>query len=255
MGKIKIDDYIHAPAIIAGLPESYPSAMVSGRVVDISGKKLIITLPDGGLSQPIYKNLIRKKLGLFIVQIGDYHTEDTLLVPLRKSILHYSRLILTDDYIKCVSIRNTNELRYFWEQNHALMSHLILIAHGKSDSILFGKNNWVNAKELLSVLKVEDEIGEAKQIISLCCKTGGVKFGKVISGSQLCELFIGPSGLIHGANASQFYQTYLSYHFIHGYSPDRAYDYARVAMPGLTEFNLWRKTRMAIKMSKKEIFS
>lgn len=251
---MKVGDSIHAPAVKAGMSESYSSAMVSGKICEIDGKKLKMSLPNGEISKPIYINLVRRKLSLFIVQIGDYQTEETLLVPLKKSIFNYSRLILPDDYIRCISVRTTKEFQYFWKKNNALISHLILIAHGKNDSILFGENNWVNPKEFLSLFEIAGKMGEAKQIISLCCKTGGAKFGKIVSESELCEIFIGPSGTVHGASASQFYQTYLAYQFIHGYTSKRAYDYARVSTPGLTEFNLWDQAILTKKKSKREIF-
>lgn len=147
--------------------------------------------------------MARKNLFLFIVQIGDYQTEDTLLIPLRKSIYNYSRLILPDDYICSISVRTTDEFKYFWTKNNMLISHLVLIAHGKNNSILFGDNNWIEPMDFISLLETPEVFGEAKQIVSLCCKTGGAKFGKIVSKSKLCELFIGPSGSVHGASASQ----------------------------------------------------
>ena len=229
--------------------------MVSGDVQQINNGKVVITLPNGEQSPPIYINLARKKLGFLIVQIGDFQTEETLLVPLRKSILQFTRLLLTDDYIKCVSIRSIEEFTFYWAQEHALTSHLILIGHGRADAILFGNNCWVSAVDFRSSLNVDGAIGEAKQVVSLCCKTGGGNFGKIISSSQICEIFLGPSGSIHASSASLFYQSYLAYHLLSGYSTSRAYDYARIATPGVAEFNLWRKTKLHSKKSKKDVLA
>jgi len=249
----KIGDTVHVPSSKAGIGVNYPSAMVSGEIQAIQNAKIIITLPNGNLSHPIYIKLARRKLCFLIVQIGDFQTEQTLLVPLRKSILQYTRLILTDDYIKCVSIRSIDEFIYYWHKNHALISHLVLIGHGRPDAILFGENNWIPALDFRSKLSVDGPIGEAKQIISLCCKTGGGNFGKPVSAAQICEIFLGPSGNIHASSASLFYQSYLAYHLVNGYTSDRAYDYARIANPGAVEFNLWKERKLRDKKRKKEL--
>lgn len=252
---LSIGEIVHVPSAKAGLDASYPFAMVSGRIVELNGTKIKISLPRGEVSIPIAIGLARKKLGILIVQIGDMATEETLLIPLRKSILQYTRLLLSDDFIKCITVRSTDELGYFWKKEHALISHVVLIGHGSADSIQFGENKKVLATELGDLLKVDEQVVEAKQFISLCCKTGGASFGKIISTGRMCEVFIGPSGVVHAANASQFYQSYLAYHLLSGYKTETAYDYARVANPGLSEFNLWRKKQIHQKRSKKEVFA
>lgn len=252
---LNVGESVHVPSIKAGLDSSYPWAMTCGTIQSIRKGKITINLPNGDISLPIYEGLARKKLGIFIVQIGDHVTEETLLVPLKKSILQYTRLLLRDDYIRSVSVRSLAEFKYYWQREHALMSHIILIGHGSANSILFGENTWVSASEFKEALRIDGTIGEAKQVISLCCKTGGGNFGKPVSAGRMCEIFIGPSGTVHASSASQFYQSFMAYNFLHGFSSSRAYDYARVATPGVTEFNLWRKTQIHKKKSKMQVFS
>ncbi|KIE86988.1 hypothetical protein SD67_00025 [Acinetobacter pittii] len=250
---ININDTVHIPAISVGLDSQYPFAMVSGKVLSKTNSKVNVQIDlNGGFCKDISLSLARKKLGILIIQIGDMETEETLLNPLRKSILQFTRLLLSDDYIRCISIRTLEEFKFFWEKEQALMSHIVLIGHGSANSIRFGGND-IKVKEIKKIMS-GTTVGEAKQIISLCCKTGGAWFGKVISGQVFSEIFIGPSGSVHAANASQFYQSYMTYNLLSGYNTEVAYDYARVSNPGVSEFNLWRKTKLHKKRSKQKIF-
>jgi len=252
---ININDTVHVPAIKAGLDSQYPFAMVSGKVISKTSSTVKIDIPqNGGICKNISIALVRKKLGIFIIQIGDMETEESLLDPLRKSILQFTRLLLSDDYIRCISIRSIEEFKFFWEKEQALMSHIVFIGHGSANSIFFGRNE-INVKDIKKIISSNGRVEEAKQIISLCCKTGGAWFGKVLSGERVSEVFIGPSGSVHAANASQFYQSYMTYNLLSGYSTEVAYDYARVSNPGLSEFNLWRKTKPHKKRSKKDVFN
>lgn len=45
--KIKVNDIVHVPSLKAGMPESYPSEMVNGKIVDIEGKNLKYPCPMG----------------------------------------------------------------------------------------------------------------------------------------------------------------------------------------------------------------
>lgn len=252
---LAVGDSVHVPTAKTGFDGDFPWAMICGTIQSIRDGKICIGLPRGQVSRPIYASLARKKMCVFIVQIGDHVTEETLLVPLSTSISQYTRLLLGDDYIRRIAVRSIAEFKYYWQREHALMSHIVLIGHGSANSMLFGEDTWVTASEFKEAIKVDGDIGEAKQIISLCCKTGGGNFGRPVSAGRMCEVFIGPSGTIHAASASQFYQSFMAYHLLHGYSTNRAYDYARVATPGVTEFNLWRKTKLHPKRSKIEVFS
>ena len=238
-----LNEKIHVPSLKAGLTFDYPYSMTSGEICDLTDKYIKINLPNGEISEEIPISLARKKLGILIIQIGDFESELTLLEPLKKTIIQFTRLLLNDEYIHSYSVRSPDELRYIWEKEHLITSHIILIGHGDALSIKFGSKHKVNASDFIKLLSTDGGVGEAKQVISLCCKTGSKSFGGTVSGTPNIEAFIGPSSVLHGANASQFLQSYLTYHFLYGYKSSTAYEYARATSPGASDFVFWRKTK------------
>lgn len=239
-----IGESVHVPASKLGTGDGYPFSMASTKVREITDQSVKVDLRDGNLSDDIPLSVVRKKLGILIIEIGDYKTEETLLTPLKKSILQFTRLLLSDDYIKNYTIRTPEEFKHIWTAQHAVTSHLILVGHGDAQSLLFGENTTVKADELIQLLSTEQHVGEAKQIISLCCRTGSKTFGGTVSGNPNIEAFIGPVGSVHGATASQFCQSYLTYLFLQGYRSSTAYEYAKAANPGTSDFVFWRKTQL-----------
>lgn len=238
-----VGESVHVPASKLGLAGDYSFSMVSTTVREVSDKSVKVDLRGGELSKDIPFSLVRKKLGILLIEIGDYKTEDTLLSPLKKSLLQFARLLLSDDFIKSYTIRTTEEFRHIWSAVHVVTSHVILVGHGSADAILFGLGTQVSASEFVGLLRTEQNVGEAKQVISLCCKTGSKTFGGAVSGDPNVESFIGPTGSVHGANASQFCQSFLAYLFLQGYKSSTAYEYAKVSNPGTSEFTLWQKTK------------
>jgi hypothetical protein len=117
------------------------------------------------------------------------------------------------------------------------------VGHGDATSIKFGPTTQVDATSFIDLLSTDGGVVEAKQFISLCCKTGSKSFGGNVSGTPNVEAFIGPATALHGANASQFCQSYLTYLFLHGYKSSTAYEYARATNPGASDFTFWRKTK------------
>lgn len=241
--RFAINDRVHVPSLKAGLTADYPYSMASVTVCEVTDRHVRVKLPNGNISEAISQSLLRKRLGLLIIQIGDFESEATLLAPLRKSILQFARLLLNDDYIRTYSVRSAQEFRYVWEKEHPVTSHIILVGHGDATSIKFGPTAQVNAADFIGLLSTDGGVVEAKQIISLCCKTGSKSFGGNVSGTPNIEAFIGPSSALHGANASQFCQSYLTYLFLHGYKSSTAYEYARATNPGASDFTFWRKTK------------
>ena len=238
-----IGERVHVPSLKAGLTVDYPFSMASVTVCEVADRHVKVNLPNGNISEEIPLSLVRKKLGLLIVQIGDFDSEATLLEPLKKSILQFARLLLSDDYIRSYSVRSADEFRYVWGKEHPVTSHIILVGHGDATSIKFGPAGLVNAQEFIDLLSTDGGVVEAKQIISLCCKTGSKSFGGNVSGTPNVEAFLGPTTALHGANASQFCQSYLTYLFLHGYTSSTAYEYARATNPGASDFKFWRKTQ------------
>jgi hypothetical protein len=79
-----------------------------------------------------------------------------------------------------------------------------------------------------------------KSFISLCCKTGYADFGKTFSGFSVCKSFAAPFNSVHGATASQFCQTMLTWSLLEGRTTTVAFKKARESVPGAVSFRLWK---------------
>ena len=234
---IHIGEMISVPRIRIGLDGNSQSAIYIGKVIEINNRSVKINLPRGGVSDFIPTSAIQKIIKIMIIRIGDFDTEYTLLDPLQKSILHYFRLLLSDEEIINHSVRSLTELSRIWIIEHKSISHVVFIGHGRKNGIKFG-DDWVSPVELSNILTV-DEVSP-KQFISLCCETGYADFGKIFSKFYVCESLICPFQSVHGSIASQFCQTYFAYHLLHGETSGVAFKHARNFTPGATSFRLWK---------------
>jgi|APMed6443717190_1056831.scaffolds.fasta_scaffold110265_2 hypothetical protein len=245
---------VHVPSRSVGLGDNYPSAMVECRFLRVSEKKGIIDqIPRIQGEKLIDLRLITRKLGFLIIQLGDFDTEELLLEPLFEAITHTTSLVLMSEYVWKRRVRSLAEFSKFWQEFSGVLSHLVLVGHGSKNGLIFGEKEE-GSSEFISVLNSSSTVGQAPIIISLCCKSGNGIFGKAVSGSQKCRAFIGPSGSIHAANAALFYQLFLSHSLIDGRTNEKAYQLARVFTPGVTEFNMWKKTNLTQKPSRKKVF-
>jgi len=244
---------VHVPAKSVGLGSDYPSAMVACKYLRKNGKKGVLSdIPRVQDAKEIDLRLISKKLGFFILQIGDFSTEIELLEPLHSAITDLTKLVLMPEFVWKYRVRSLEEFRFLWKQQAGMVSHLVLIGHGDKSNLLFG-NDKVSAKDFLDAFAIQETQGQAPVIISLCCNSGNGLFGKKVSASLSCKTFIGPSGSIHVSNAALFYQSFLSHSLIDGQQKEKAYQLSRVFTPGVTEFNMWNKTRLATKPSRKDV--
>jgi len=227
-----------------------PTAFYKTKVVEVQGKKIRVDLPGQNVSEFFGVSLAHETVGLIIVSIGDFETERTLLDPLSKSVLQYARLLIPDDSLLHVKLRSLVELKTYWKRDEAAYSHVVIIGHGSKDGIKFGVDGWVSAVKLQQeVLRVWG--GSKKTIVSLCCQTGFKSFGGKLSSFAQCKFFIGPYHSVHGAVASQFYQTFLAYHLLEGQTVVVAYKNAREAVPGSASFKLWENDKLKTGTSKK----
>lgn len=244
---------VHVPAKSVGLGSDYPSAMVECKYLRKNGKKGVLSdIPRVQDAKEIDLRLISQKLGFFILQIGDFSTEIELLEPLHSAITDLTKLVLMPEFVWKYRVRSLEEFRFLWKQQAGAVSHLVLIGHGDKSNLLFG-NDKVSAKDFLDAFAIEETKGQAPVIISLCCNSGNGLFGKNVSASPSCKTFIGPSGSIHVSNAALFYQSFLSHSLIDGRDKKKAYQLSRVFTPGVTEFNMWNKTQIATKPSRKNV--
>jgi len=187
-----------------------------------------------------------------ILQLGDYQTEERLLDPLLASVENSTTLVLSPEDVWRFRIRTVEEFRKFRNLRGGGVSHLVLVGHGSMRGLIFG-DSIVEPKEFISVLQEPAITQQAPVIISLCCKSGNGIVGKAISSSPSCRSFIGPSGSIHASNAALFYQSFLVHNLLEGNDSEKAYQLSRVFTPGVTEFNLWRKSVLAEKLSRKKV--
>lgn len=244
---------VHIPSRCVGLGPDYPSAMVECRFRGMLGKKGIVDqVPRTRTEFEVDVRLITRKLGFLVVQLGDFDTEVNLLEPLHSAICATTALVLMPEYVWKIRIRSLDEFKHFWDKQAALVSHLILVGNGSKTGLTFGNQN-VRATAFNQILDGPQNDGQAPLIVSLCCNSGNGVFGKAVSGSPSCRAFIGPSGPIHVANAALFYQSLVSHSLIDGRSSQIAYQRSRVFTPGVTEFNMWRKTKLVHKPSRKEV--
>lgn len=242
--KLKVNDLVYVPCKKFKELESNPTAFYRTKIVDVNKNSIKVDLPNQGVSPFFGMSLAHKTLGLLIVNIGDFDTEGPLLDPLAKSVLQYTRLLLPDDALRYVKLRTLSELKLCWEKHHAAYSHLVIIGHGGKDGIKFGVDGQISAEVF------QEEIlrkwgGEKKTIISLCCKTGYKSFGGKLSSYAQCKSFIGPYHSIHGAVASQFFQTFFAHHLLEGKTVKVAFNNARDSVPGSTSFRLWENNQLS----------
>jgi hypothetical protein len=219
--------------------KEYGSALYLTEISETNKKSIKIKLPDGKISNYIGSSLAHTNTGIIIITIGDIETESTLLEPLRKSVLQFSRLLLPDDYILTLFCRSIEEFDKLWQKNNCAYSYLVLIGHGDKKGFKFGVNGLVRAEEFIKI--IEKSSCNAKHIISLCCNTGYEKVGSIISKSSKCIDYIAPFQSIHGAEASQFAQTFLISHLLKGQSTKVAFTNSNNLFASKSNFRLWIK--------------
>jgi hypothetical protein len=165
-------------------------------------------------------------------------SEAALLDPLSKSVLQFCRLLVPDDQVASIKVRSVAELRAYWVRNHRAYTHVVLVGHGDKDCLGFGVDGEVNMEGLENLFKYRG--ANPKSFISLCCKTGFADFGKAFSGFAVCKSFAAPFNSVHGATASQFCQTMLTWSLLEGRTTMVAFKRARESVPGAVSFRLWK---------------
>jgi hypothetical protein len=239
MTKFKKGETVFVPKNRIDLPDDGHSAFYKTEVQDVIKRSITVSLPGGQISRPIGSSAVHKDIGILCVNIGDFETELTLLNPLSKSILQFLRLILPDDFIFQYSVRSLTELGQIWGKHHRAITHVIIIGHGSENTIQFGVDGSLIATQITTALSLPDV--EPKIFISLCCQTGHENFGNPFSQSDLCLGLVAPLQSVHGAIASQFCQTLLTYHLLHGESLGVAFKHSLSGVAGRPDFRLWQK--------------
>ena len=237
---LKMGDTVYVPWSRLGLADGgdgKPYAISTATVAKVENRTVHLNIPGEG-ERSVASSA--DEAGIAIIRIGDYQTETTLLDPLAKSVLQYCRLLVADDTVRLWELRTETELQQFWSINHSAYRHVILIAHGGPDGLMFG-DQPLPADQLGQVFAVEGQ--SPKIFLSLSCQTGQAAFSRQFSKSPGCETLIAPFGSIHGAVASQFCQTFMGFHLIEGRTKV-AFNRTRESVPSGARFRLWQKGKM-----------
>jgi len=237
MPKFKVGDRVYVPASVLPDGDRDIFAMRRCEVVAATDRSIKVRLPDGTASQSIGSSKAHQSLGIALVSIGDFQSEDGLINPLSKSLLQFCRLLLPDDHIANVKIRAIGEFGEWWGIHHAAYTHIILIGHGDKTAIYFGVGG---ARLPISFdRRLSKHNASPKVFVSLCCETGTAPFAKDFSALPFCRALIAPEKSIHGAVASQYLQTLLSLHLLQGKSVKIAFNNANTLVPGIDRFAMW----------------
>lgn len=220
----------------------HPSALYRTSVQAVTGRSVVVSTPGGSTAQ-VATSAVHTSIGVLILRFGHLETEDTLLDPLAKSLLHFGRLLLTDDCIRLLEVRSLQELGLFWQRDHANYAHVVVIGHGSPESVTLAVDGEVVAERLADVFGCPVGV-KPKTFVSLACKTGQAEFGKKFSGVRCCASFLAPFHSVHGAVASQFCQTLLAYVMLQGESTGVAFRHARESVPGSVSFRQWKKGQL-----------
>ena len=236
--KYSVGSTAYVPAMLLPGGERYPTSLHRTTITATRDRSAKVCLRDGGESDWIATSKIHGNAGIVIVSIGDFGTEETLLTPLAKGVLQFSRLLLDDASVTHLRVRAIGELGAWWKINHAAYSYVIFIGHGSPCSIHFGYGGARTAGDFeRRVLSVESE---KKVFVSLSCETGKADFAKAFSEIDACGHFIAPFHSVHGAIASQFFQTFMCWQLLHGKTTKVAFNKAAETVPGTDIFRLWK---------------
>jgi hypothetical protein len=238
MPAFAVNDRVYVPCLLVPALSNQDTALYRTKVISRAENSVCVELPGGAISQPIGVSRLHADVGILIISIGDFVTEVALLDPLSKSVLQFCRLLVPDDQVAIIKARSVAELRMYWLRNHKAYTHIVLIGHGDKDGLGFGVDGHVNMSGIEQLFKYRG--AKPKSFISLCCKTGYAEFGKAFSTFPVCKSFAAPFNSVHGATASQFCQTMLTWTLLEGRTTKVAFRSARDSVPGAVSFRLWK---------------
>lgn len=235
--KFRLEETCYVPSSLLPDENNYPVSIYRTTIKEIKNKSVKVLQKDGNTSDWITTSKVSKNIGILIINIGDFCTEETLLKPLAKSILQFSRLLLKDDSVSLINVRSIGELSAWWKLHNAIYSHVVLIGHGSPHSIIFGYGGKKTPEDFEKCFSTENI--RKKVFISLCCETGKNSFASSFSRIPICSHLIAPYHSIHGSVASQFYQTLMCWHLLDARSIKIAYNKAQRSIPKKYIFRSW----------------
>lgn len=244
-------DTVHVPTSV--LPPtngfSFEYSLYSTRVVQVKrpsgkgGNQIRVDLPADANGAPqvscwIPVSKCTKHVGIAIVTIGDFLTEEMMLNPLSKSVLQYCRLLINDASVAAIKVRSIDELSKWASVNINAYSQLILIGHGDTTTIEFAVDGCIGVEALKTALHQPNYT--RKVVLSLCCKTGDSSFASIFSRASYCGFLAAPQNTVGAAEASLFCQAFLAFNLLQAQTPGVAFKSALRSTPGNHGFTLWK---------------
>jgi hypothetical protein len=239
MAKFRVGQRVYAPIYRYSEGTGAPYAIVPCVVREIEKRSCVVDLPYIGLRR-FATSLLHASVGVCLVRIGDFRSEQAAMDPICKSILNYLRLVLPDDHVKSVGLRTQEELEELFEIYASAYTVWILVGHGTSaGEMCFTRNVRIRSTNLAS--RLAPHAAEPKAFLFLACHAGEAKFARPFSNeSSLCSTLIGPTGPLHGAVAAQFAQSLLGFHYLEGCRVGVAFERAAESTQMSVNFRIWK---------------
>ena len=196
---LQVNEDVYVPLNRIGVDRIGISAFLHTKVLAVHKRTVTVDLLDNGATANVASSAVHRSVGVCIFAVGDIDTEPSLIEPLRKSVLQYCRLLLPSSSLLLHSVRSVAELQTFWQRDHALCSHVVLIGHGSAADLAFAVDGLVAPAALGALFASGD--AAPKQFVSLCCETGRHSFAAPFYQASHCQAFIAPFHSVHGAIA------------------------------------------------------
>jgi hypothetical protein len=245
MAKFRLDDEVYVPSSILTNPSLQPHALTLRKVLATHDRSITVDDVDGSTVDVGSARVHDSSIGFVIIRVGDLATESALLDPLAKSVLQFLRLLVPDDHVRLVNVRTLSELGAFWTANHAGCSHVILIGHAGAGTISFLDAGDVSGAAFAAALATAAPAVTEKFWASLACSSGRQNFAKAFSESSVCSHLVAPYGVVHGAAASHFCQSFFLTLLLKGSPAVSSFNSAASVVMGETHFRLWQNGRIA----------
>ncbi len=244
MPLFSVGNTVYVPRSRLGMDAGSASALLQTSVLETKpgGRSIRVKLCDGTASDWISSKLAHRNVGILIVRVGDFQTEDSLLDPLADCLDQFFRIMLGQSWFRCVRLRTRQELQHVWAANHEAYSHVLLIGHGSRDGVLVGPDGLTGPAELAGLFKAAG--CSSKVFLSLCCETGAASFARPFSESGVCLALIAPLRALHGAIASNLCQSYFTHHFLDGLGVKASFNRVKNGLPGGGGFRFWCRGKL-----------
>ena len=232
---VTVGDWVYVAASLIG--EDSDHAMVRRNVSATQNRSFKVERSDGTESSLISTGYAHADVGVFVITVGDFDTEEATLKPLSKSVLQYLRLLLPDDMVRAVFVRGKPELVKAWTTYAAAYTHVVVIGHSNGAGLVFGAESaHVPAADLASIVA-----GTKREYLFLACKSGRAAFGRPFSEGTGCGSLVAPFNSLHAAVAAQYAGLYFGERFLGGRTEKAAFNAVReVSTLATARYRFWK---------------